>query len=130
MATPMSSGIRRFDCPVAGFQLMISGKYKLRLLWDLRDGPRRYGELKRTLSDTTGLRPVTARVLSRELKALTQLGLIERKDFKAVPPKVEYRLSPVGRSLLPVIKVMHRWGVKNLVREEVLKRMGVKPVNA
>lgn len=120
-----SSKSRQFDCPVDGFQQMISGKYKLRLLWDLADGPVRNGVLKKRLSTTNRSKPVTARVLSRELKALAELGLIQRKDYRTVPPKVEYSLTPIGLSLLPVIAKMHKWGVQHLVRASTLRRMGL-----
>ncbi len=115
----MSAGSRshRFNCPVDGFQQMISGKYKLRLLWDLADGPVRYGGLKKRLDGSSGTKPVTARVLSRELKALADLGLIQRRDYRTVPPKVEYSLTALGLSLLPVIAKMHDWGVQHLIRQ-------------
>ena len=75
-------------CPVAAFQKMISGKYKLRIVWDLQDGPRRYGEIRTgLLRGSTGTAEIAPRVLSRELKALTESGLIDRKDYD-VPPKV------------------------------------------
>ena len=78
---------RRFDCPVDGFQQIISGKYKLRLLWDLAGGPLRNGELKARLSATNRTKPVTARVLSRELKALAELGkgCVIKRLREAVP---------------------------------------------
>ena len=114
---------RQFFCPVDGFQQMISGKYKLRVLWHLKEGPMRYGELKKRLNSTEGVKPVTARVLSRELKTLTDLTLIERKDFGTKPPKVEYKLSKVGHTLVPVVTGMHDWGVAHLVRDEVLKKV-------
>ena len=60
------------SCPVAAFQKMISGKYKLRIVWDLKDGPRRYGEIRSgLLRGADGSAEITPRVLSRELKALT-----------------------------------------------------------
>lgn len=114
---------KQFFCPVDGFQQMISGKYKLRVLWHLREGPLRYGELKKKLNSTEGVKPVTARVLSRELKALADLTLIERKDFGTMPPKVEYRLSKMGHTLVPVVAGMHDWGVAHLVRDAVLKKV-------
>jgi len=86
-------------CPVAAFQKMISGKYKLRIVWDLQDGPRRYGEIRTgLLRGSTGTSEIAPRVLSRELKALTESGLIDRKDYGVVPPKVEYRLTRKGWS--------------------------------
>jgi len=114
---------KRFDCPVDGFQQIISGKYKLRILWNVKAGPRRYGELRRSLANVAGTRTIAPRVLSRELKALTELGLLERNEYRQLPPKVEYSLSSLGRSLVPVIAVMHQWGVKHLVRPDALKRM-------
>src|SRR5579871_1808550 len=88
---------RLHGCPVAAFQKMISGKYKLRIMWDLKDGPRRYGEIRSgLLQGLDGSAEIAPRVLSRELKALTLFGLIERKDFGTVPPKVEYKLTRKG----------------------------------
>ena len=84
-------------CPVAAFQKMISGKYKLRIVWDLKDGPLRCGQIRSgLLRGSDGTREIAPRVLSRELKALTQTGLIDRKDYGVVPPKVEYRLIAAG----------------------------------
>ena len=86
-------------CPVASFRKM--NKYKLRLLWDLQNGPRRYGELKSgLLRGTEETKEIAPRVLSRELKALAASGLIARRDYGVVPPKVEYRLTPMGRSFI------------------------------
>src|ERR1700755_393948 len=87
-------------CPVLAFQKMVSGKYKVRILWDLKDGARRYGEIRSgLLRGAAGSTEIAPRVLSRELKALAAFGLIQRKDYGTVPPKVEYRLTPAGRRL-------------------------------
>jgi DNA-binding HxlR family transcriptional regulator len=102
-------------CPVAAFQKMISGKYKLRIMWDLKDGPRRYGEIRSgLLRGGIGTREIAPRVLSRELKALTLNGLVDRKDYGLVPPKVEYRLTRKGQSFVPVIDTIRKWGSRNL----------------
>jgi DNA-binding HxlR family transcriptional regulator len=102
-------------CPVAAFQKMISGKYKLRIVWDLKDGPRRYGEIRTgLLRGSEGSSQIAPRVLSRELKALTESGLIDRKDFGVVPPKVEYRLTRKGKSFVPVIAAIRDWGTRHL----------------
>ena len=53
-------------------------------------------------------------MLSRELKALAEFGLIQHKDYGTVPPKVEYRLTPVGRSFVPVIDAIRKWGERHL----------------
>src|SRR2546425_10651543 len=110
--------LKRFGCPVDGFQQIMSGKYKLRIIWDLQNGPRRYGEIKKgLLRGTSGSQEIAPRVLSRELKALAALGLIERTEYQVVPPKVEYTLTLVGHSMIPVIGVMHQWGMQYLVGE-------------
>ena len=94
---------------------MINGKYKIRILWDLRDGPLRYGEIRTgLLRGAEGTKEIAPRVLSRELKALAQIGLIARKDYGVVPPKVEYRLTPMGASFVPVIATIQRWGIRHL----------------
>ena len=104
-------------CPVAAFQKMISGKYKLRIVWDLQHGPRRYGELRTgLLRGSDGTSEIAPRVLSRELKALTETGLIDRKDYGVVPPKVEYRLTRKGKSFIPVVAAIRNWGARHLTQ--------------
>jgi DNA-binding HxlR family transcriptional regulator len=106
-------------CPVTAFQKMISGKYKLRILWDLQDGPLRYGEIRSGLLRANGSPPIAPRVLSRELKALAESGLIARRDYGVVPPKVEYRLTSTGRSFIPVIAEIRKWGARHLSGERL-----------
>jgi len=106
----------RFECPIYGFQEMINGKYKLRIIWALQEGPRRYGEIKKgLLRDISGSPEIAPRVLSRELKTLAAFGLIKRTEYQVVPPKVEYSLTPLGMSLLPMLTQMIEWGTKHLV---------------
>jgi DNA-binding HxlR family transcriptional regulator len=112
---PKSGTGRAHACPVAAFQKLISGKYKLRIVWDLKDGPRRYGEIRTgLLRGMDGSAEIAPRVLSRELKALTESGLIDRKDYGVVPPKVEYRLTRKGKSFVPVIAAIRDWGGRYL----------------
>jgi DNA-binding HxlR family transcriptional regulator len=76
---PRATKPMRASCPVQAFQKMIAGKYKLRIVWDLKDGPLRYSELRAgLLRGLVGSKEIAPRVLSRELKALAQAGLIER----------------------------------------------------
>lgn len=108
-------------CPVAAFQKMISGKYKLRIIWDLKDGARRYSEIRSgLLRGAASSREIAPRVLSRELKALTAMGLIERKDYGVVPPKVEYKLTRKGKSFVPVVAAIRKWGDRHLTATEPL----------
>jgi DNA-binding HxlR family transcriptional regulator len=113
-------------CPVMAFQKLISGKYKIRILWDLKDGPLRYGEVRRgLLRGGDASEEITPRVLSRELKALVAGGLITRKDFAVVPPKVEYRLTRSGQSFIPVIDMIRKWGTRHLRVAEERSAFGV-----
>jgi DNA-binding HxlR family transcriptional regulator len=109
--------VRGCGCPVAAFQKMISGKYKLRIVWDLQHGPKRYGEIRTgLLRGASGSAEIAPRVLSRELKALTENGLIDRRDYGVVPPKVEYRLTRKGKSFIPVIAAIRNWGARHLAQ--------------
>lgn len=116
MTTPAPpSETQRCGCPVMAFQAMIGGKYKIRILWDLKDGPRRHGEIRAgLLSGSAGTTEIAPRVLSRELKALAAAGLIARKDYRLVPPKVEYRLTEAGESFTPIIATIREWGERHL----------------
>jgi DNA-binding HxlR family transcriptional regulator len=106
-------------CTAAQFQKMISGKYKLRILWGLKDGSRRYSEIRKgLLTGSIGTPEIAPRVLGRELNSLIDTGMILRKDHKVWPLKVEYKLTARGRSFIPVIAVMQRWGTRHLAEPE------------
>ena len=96
-------------CPVDYAFQRIGGKYKGRILWSLKDGIMRYGELKR---DVEGITP---KMLTQTLKELEVDKLISRKVYKEVPPKVEYRLTDTGVELIPFIKLMYKWGEKQML---------------
>ena len=103
-------------CPASSFQQMVSGKYKLRILWGLQNGWRRYSEIQRgLLTGSVDSEEIAPRVLSRELKTLVTMGMVERKDHRVFPHKVEYRLTRKGRTFLPIIAVIHKWGLRHLV---------------
>jgi DNA-binding HxlR family transcriptional regulator len=124
---PASKATPRGGCPVAAFQKMVSGKYKLRIVWDLRDGPRRYNEIRSgLLQGLIGSPEIAPRVLSRELKALTASGLIDRKDYGVVPPKVEYRLTRKGESMVPVIAAIRNWGHRHLQESAEIRPAGIR----
>ncbi|HSD05722.1 helix-turn-helix domain-containing protein [Flavobacterium sp.] len=85
----------------------IGGKYKGRILWHLSlKNVLRYGELRKTLSD------VTPKMLTQTLRELEEDGLINRKVFHEVPPKVEYTLTEIGAELIPFISHLKSWGDK------------------
>jgi DNA-binding HxlR family transcriptional regulator len=98
------------QCPIVRFNALVGGKYKLRILWELRGPPQRYSEVQRALSAAMCGASITPRVLSRELRELAEVGLIARKQYPVIPPKVEYRLTPKGRAMMVVMKSICRWG--------------------
>ena len=103
-------------CPAASFQKMVSGKYKLRILWGLQGGWKRYTEIKRgLLTGSIDTAEIAPRVLSRELRTLVAMGMVERKDHQVFPLKVEYKLTRKGRTFLPIIAVIHKWGMRHLI---------------
>jgi DNA-binding HxlR family transcriptional regulator len=106
-------------CPAVGFSLIVGGKYKLRILWILIQRPHRYGEIRRSLLKGVRGKPVTPRVLSRELKELHHRGLISRTQYDAMPLRVEYDLTESGRSLVPVLESIVEWGLTG-IHEKIL----------
>ena len=116
----------QFDCPVEGFQTLIGGKYRLRILWELKAGPLRYGELKTAIAAGMGNKAIAARVLSRDLKELAQRSMIHREDHGTVPQHIEYSLTEVGKTVLPVLKAIHNWGVEHLVKQSVIDALAKK----
>lgn len=104
-----NKALARASCPIVRFNALTGGKYKLRIMWELRDGPRRYSEIRRALAEAMCGRSITPRVLSRELRDLAAVHLIARKQFPGVPPRVEYRLTEQGRALLGVMRSICRW---------------------
>lgn len=95
-------------CPVDYAFQRIGGKYKGRILWCLRDSILRYGELKRNIEG------ITPKMLTQTLKELEADGLIGRKVYLEVPPRVEYRLTATGQELIPFINQMQLWGERQM----------------
>lgn len=91
-------------CPVCQTAEIISGKWTLLIIRDLAEGSRRFCELERSLE---GISP---RTLSLRLRSLEAEGVIQRRTYPEVPPRVEYCLTPKGRALVPMIDHMRRYG--------------------
>ncbi len=89
---------------------IISGKWKPLVLFFLRDGPKRYGELKRLIPG------VSDKVLIQQLKDLEADHVLARTDYKEVPPRVDYTLTPLGCSLAEAIMPLCAWGTENAVQ--------------
>ena len=91
-------------CPYATAQSLISGKWAVLILMYLEDGPIRFNELLRKMPK------MTHATLSVQLKALEENGLVKRVQYEAIPPRVEYSLTEIGRKFHPVIAAMQTWG--------------------
>ncbi|MBX3423946.1 MAG: helix-turn-helix transcriptional regulator [Pirellulaceae bacterium] len=92
-------------CPVETTLKIIGGRWKVLIIHFLIDGKQRFGELARSLGS------ISARTLSKQLRELEEDGVIDRQDFREIPPKVEYALTPLGKSLEPVLRAMESWGL-------------------
>jgi DNA-binding HxlR family transcriptional regulator len=92
-------------CPAEACLHAIGGRWKVLILWHLFHGTRRFSQLRRDITD------VTPKMLTQQLRELESDGLLKRKVYPQVPPKVEYSLTSRGESLKPVIDAMCRWGV-------------------
>jgi len=111
MTTPSSHptcGTGGFSCGLDATLRIISGKWKPLILFFLRDGPRRYGELKRLIE------VVSDKVLIQHLKDLEADRVLARTDYKEVPPRVDYALTPLGRSLAEAIVPLCTWGTEHM----------------
>jgi DNA-binding HxlR family transcriptional regulator len=93
------------SCPVEQTLEIIGGRWKVLVIHELLAGTRRFSELQRALIG------VTHRTLTQQLRELEQAGIVRREVFGEVPPKVEYSLTPLGRSMRPVLMAMHQWAV-------------------
>lgn len=94
------------DCPVEYTASMIANKWKILILRDLMEGTKRYNELTRTV------RGISAKVLTENLRELEKDGIIQRKVYPVVPPKVEYSMTEKGNELKPIIDLMREYGKK------------------
>ncbi len=95
-------------CPVEKTLMIIGGRWKVLILRELKNGTKRFGELNR------GLERISQKMLTQQLREMEKEGIVHRKVFPQIPPKVEYSLTPLGRSLEPVLDAMHAWGLKHL----------------
>jgi DNA-binding HxlR family transcriptional regulator len=102
-----------FSCGLDATLRVISGKWKPLILYFLRQGPTRYGDLRRAV------RGVSDKMLIQHLKEMEADGLITRTDYKEVPPRVDYSLTPLGLSLAGALAPLCDWGLANM--EEVAR---------
>ena len=93
-----------YNCPVDATLHLIGGKYKSLILWHLVDTTLRFGELRKMIEG------VTPKMLTQQLRELEESNLVTRTVYPVVPPKVEYSLTELGRSIKPILSAMYDWG--------------------
>lgn len=93
-------------CPVETTLTLIGDKWKVLILRDLMPGTKRFGELKRSIGS------VSPKVLTAQLRDMEEGGLVLRRVYAEVPPRVEYSLTDLGKSLKPILDAMQNWGEK------------------
>lgn len=93
--------------PVSTALSLIGGKWKIAIIYNLRQEPVRFGELKRILA------PITQQMLTKQLREMERDFLINRKVYEVIPPKVEYSLTEFGQSFMPVMESLCKWSTDN-----------------
>jgi len=97
------------QCPVTATLQLIGGRWKTIILYCLSSGTKRFGEIAVRIPD------ISRKVLTEQLKELEADGLIHREQYKEIPPRVEYSLTDLGKSLSSVIQELEKWGVENVL---------------
>ena len=100
---------KKINCPVTASIELIGGKWKTIILYSLLSGTRRFGEIAVRIPD------ISQKVLTEQLKELESDGLIVREQYKEIPPRVEYSLTDLGKSLSSVFRELEIWGTENLL---------------
>lgn len=100
-------------CPVEATLDLIGGKYKTLILWHLSQGTLRFSGLRKSI------RNATPKMLTQQLRELEHDGLIHRQVYPVVPPKVEYSLTQLGHSLMPILISMRNWGAEYLRSQDL-----------
>jgi DNA-binding HxlR family transcriptional regulator len=104
-----------YGCGLEAALDVVGGKWKPIVLWQLASGPRRFGKLRRLV---TG---ISEKMLIQNLREMEEDGIVDRKDFHEIPPRVEYSLTSFGVSLTEVLKPLCEWGAKHMKRIEETK---------
>lgn len=119
MPTMHKDPVDQFRCDVEATLSVVGGKWKLMLIWFLRDAPRRFSECRRQFPE------ISQKVLTQQLRELEGDGVVHREVFREIPPRVEYSLTPFGQSLAPVLTALDEWGHDNGKRLVELRRSKV-----
>ena len=104
---------KKDNCPVEATLELIGGKYKALILWHLSENKLRFNELRKVITSAT------PKMLTQQLRELEQDALIHREVYPVIPPKVEYSLTQLGKSLMPILVEMRDWGAQYLRSRDI-----------
>lgn len=101
------------DCPIAATLKVIGGRWKLIILWNLREQPLRYKVLQRSIPN------ISEKMLTQQLGVLVEDGWVVKKDYGEIPPRTEYGLTELGQSFIPILDHIYAWGTENSITQKV-----------
>lgn len=108
---------RTFHCALDVTMGYVGGKWKSVVLWYLHEGTKRFSELKKLIPS------ITEKMLSLQLKQLEKDGIVGRKVYAEVPPRVEYFLTEHGKTLIPMLQEMAKWGREKATKEGIIQEV-------
>lgn len=101
----------RSGCPITSTVQAIGGRWKIIILWQLKSGSLRYNEIRKAIPN------ISEKMLIQQLKELMKSGWVTKKDFNEIPPRTEYSLTKLGKSFIPILEHIYRWGMVNKIAE-------------
>lgn len=97
------------DCPITATMLAIWGRWKVIMIWNLKNGALRYNELRKAIPN------ISERMLIQQLKDLMESGWVAKKDYNEIPPRTEYSLTKLGQFFTPILDSIYHWGTENKI---------------
>jgi DNA-binding HxlR family transcriptional regulator len=98
-------------CPITSTVQAIGGRWKIIILWQLKNGSLRYNEIRKAIPN------ISEKMLIQQLKELMQGGWVSKKDFQEIPPRTEYSLTKLGKSFVPILRKIYDWGIANKIAD-------------
>ncbi|NIJ54604.1 winged helix-turn-helix transcriptional regulator [Dyadobacter arcticus] len=95
------------NCPITSTMLAIGGRWKIVILWQLKNGSLRYNEIRKAIPN------ISEKMLIQQLKELMQSKWVDKKDYNEIPPRTEYSLTQIGKSFMPILENIYNWGIAN-----------------
>jgi DNA-binding HxlR family transcriptional regulator len=120
---PNKAMCSEIGCPVEATLKVLGGKWKILIIYHLNGSAKRFSEIRRSIPG------ITEKMLTQQLKELEADGVVNRKVYPQVPPKVEYSITKYGKTLGPVIIEMRKWGLEHRKRNGVARMQGEGPDN-